>query len=143
MAPIHLSIALSVCVGTLSAYLAFRQGRNPYLWFCIGTFFGLIGVFALFIAPPKRKPQPTPPSTLPAIPEQVIIGPSDKFWYYLNEAHEQLGPMSFQALNRAWKQGTITIKTFVWHEQLSDWKPLEECIETKMPSTPTHTIYHK
>ncbi|MBX9744656.1 MAG: DUF4339 domain-containing protein [Chlamydiales bacterium] len=134
MIPIHVALALSLCVGTLSAYLAFRQGRNPYFWFCIGMFFGLIGVFALFIAPPKRKPQPTPPSIQSIIPEQVIIGPPDKFWYYLNEAHQQIGPMSFQALNKAWKLGIITIKTFVWHEQLSDWKTLEECIEIKAPN---------
>ena len=61
-------------------------------------------------------------------PHPVIIGPFDKLWYYLDPAHEKIGPMSFQALNQEWKQGKITPTTYVWHEELPDWKPLQEFI---------------
>ncbi len=124
------TLALSGCIGALSAYLAIRQGRNPYLWFFIGIFFGLLGILVMFFAPGKQKPRQTAVPAAPLI-EEILVGPTDKFWYYLDETHEQKGPMSFSALNKAWKQGTITTQTFVWNEEFSDWKPLKECIQTR------------
>ncbi len=124
------TLALSGCIGALSAYLAIRQGRNPYLWFFIGIFFGLLGVLAMFFAPVKHKPKQAAPQPL-LLTEEIIAGPTDKFWYYLDSAHAQKGPMSLSALNKAWKQGTITAQTFVWNEEFSDWKPLKECIQTR------------
>lgn len=123
------TLALSGLIGALSAYLAIRQGRNPYLWFFIGIFFGLLGILVMCFAPGKQKPKQTPLPQAPLV-EEIIIGPSDKFWYYLDEAHEQKGPMSFSALNKTWKQGTITAQTLVWNEDFSDWTPLKDCIQT-------------
>lgn len=126
-------LLLSTCIGTLSAYLAVKQRKNPYFWFFIGIFFGLLGVIAIFFAPPqKRKKQPANPW----ITESFIAGPSNKFWYYLDVSHKQVGPMSLAALSKAWKAGTVLSNTFVWHEDLTDWKPLEECIQTRKVPAP-------
>jgi hypothetical protein len=124
------TLAFSCCSGFLSAYLAFRRGRDPYVWFFIGVFFGFLGILALFFAPSKQRRKKNLPVEMPTF-EEIIIGPSDKFWYYLDAAHKQKGPMSFSALNKAWKQGTITTQTFVWQEEFSDWKPLQECIQRR------------
>jgi len=124
-----LTILFAALTGFLGAYLAKRRGRNPYLWFFMGSFFGILGAFAIFFAPSKKKPvrQPVEAAAAPELPPS-IQGPSDKFWYYLDPSHQQVGPMSHDALTAAWSQGKISLTTYVWHEELPDWKPLQELI---------------
>jgi len=113
-------------IGILSAYLAYRKGRNLYLWFFLGFVFGIFGILAIFFAPSeKKKPLSTP---IPVKPEPAIQGPKDKFWYYLDPVNEQHGPMSHDALTCALKDGKVTPSTFVWHEDLAEWKPLKEML---------------
>lgn len=128
--PIHLFIA--AIVGFLSAHIAKRRGRNPSIWFGIGFLFGILGILAIFLMPlPKKKQVPSPP--LPTSePEPYIDGPSDRFWYYLDTAHQQQGPMSHNALTTAWKKGEIASSTLVWHEELANWKELQELIKIKI-----------
>lgn len=111
-------------IGTISAYLAFKRGKNPYLWFFIGFLFGIFGIFAIFFTSPKKAPALTPKQ-----PVFRIEGPSDKFWYYLDPSNTQQGPMSRDAVNAAWKEGKINLSTYVWHEELPDWKPLKETLK--------------
>lgn len=117
---------ISACLfGSLSAYLAYKRGRNPYLWFFLGALFGIFGIMAVFFA---AGPKPAP-SALPAAPEPAIQGPKDKFWYYLDPANQQYGPMSHEALTSAWKEGKVGPSTFVWNEEWTEWKPLGESIK--------------
>lgn len=120
---IHTQLILSLLTGSLAAYLAHRQKRNLYLWFAIGAFLGLLGVLA-FLYFPKQKKSPV----LDA-PTAVLQGPTDKLWYYLDEQHQQQGPMSFSALARAWKEGKAKLETYVWHEELPEWKLLKEFVK--------------
>ncbi len=114
-------------MGSVSAYVAYKRGKNPYLWFALGILFGIFGIFAIFFAPGPRKRAKEPVAAKE--PVFVIDGPTDKFWYYLNPSHERQGPMSKEALTAAWKSGTIQPSTFVWHEDLTDWKPLKETLK--------------
>jgi len=119
------TLALSTCVGVLSAFMAFRRGKNPYLWFFIGALFGLLGIFALFLPSfQKKKPRAMGP-----LFKTSIVGPINKFWYYLDESHKQVGPVSLYALKKAWEGKQIHEKTFVWHEELEDWKMLENFLQ--------------
>ncbi len=115
-------------MGTLSAYLAKKRGKNPYLWFALGFFFGIFGIFALFFTSGAKKI----PTQMPKQPVLRIEGPSDKFWYYLDPTHNQQGPMSRDALTEAWKSGKIDLSTFVWHEELPEWKPLKDTLKTEL-----------
>ncbi len=115
----------SAIVGALSAYVAHRRGLNPYAWFALGFLFGIFGVFAIFFAG-KSKPQ-TPPVAVE--PTFIIDGPSDKFWYYLDPQNERQGPMSREAITHAWKSGKVNLATYVWHEELAEWKPLKNCLK--------------
>jgi hypothetical protein len=116
-------------LGCASAYLARKRGKNPLFWFATGFLFGLIGVVAILFAPkPKRK---TRKATPPRTPEPVLDGPVDKFWYYLDAAHITSPPMSHQAITKEWKSGRLSPKTFIWHEDLSNWTPLEEIVKLK------------
>lgn len=123
-------IIAATLLGAITAVFAHRRQRNPYKWFFIGFLFGMIGLLALFLFPPKRrKPvvhlasekEEQSPSSLP-----VIQGPSDKFWYYLDQARQQQGPMSHHALTSAFLQGKISLSTYVWNEDMADWKELQE-----------------
>jgi hypothetical protein len=132
--PIHLLIA--TIVGFLSAHLAARRGRNSFLWFGIGFLFGILGILAIFLIPSAKKKQNSEAKTLKAIPQLYIDGPNDRFWYYLDSTQQQQGPMSHNALTQAWKKGEIASTTLVWHEELPDWKELQELIKNKLEYTP-------
>lgn len=110
--------------GAVSAFLAHRQKRNPYLWFAIGFFFGILGVFSIFFSGNTRKKEPTTPRE----PIYTILGPSDKFWYYVDADHKQQGPVSRDAIFTQWKEGKLNGSTYVWHEELSEWKALKDYI---------------
>jgi hypothetical protein len=126
--PVHLLIA--TIVGFLSAHIANRRGRNSFLWFGIGFLFGILGILAIFLIPGAKKKQ-QPPILPQVTPQPYIDGPLDRFWYYLDSGHQQQGPMSLDALTKAWKRGEIAPSTLVWHEELTDWKELQELIKLK------------
>jgi hypothetical protein len=115
--------------GLLSAYLAHKQKKNIYLWFSIGFGFGLLGIMALFFLHQQKKPI-RKKGTNP-IPLASIEGPKDKLWYYLDPTHNRKGPMSLEALTSEWRQGKVFSSTYVWNEELSDWKLLENFLAKK------------
>lgn len=122
--PTPLMLLSATVMGSVSAYLAHKRGKNPYLWFGIGFLFGIFGIFAIFLLPRfsgKKRAKPTPPSW-------SLKGPSDKFWYYLAPGGEQKGPLSRDAIKKALDEGMIDHSTYIWHEELSDWIPLKETL---------------
>lgn len=123
------AILASTGIALFSAYLAHRRGRNPYLWFGIGFLFGLMGIMAIFFAPFQKKKKV--PLAKP-VPQPYISGPTDKFWYYLDNDRQQKGPLSHNALSKAWKEKEIQPTTLVWNEELTDWKSLQELIQERM-----------
>lgn len=130
LSPLHLASA--VAFGAFSAYFAYKRGRNPYKWFFIGFFFGLLGLFAavLFLPSSKKK---IPASIAVIKPQPRILGPSDKFWYYLDPQHKQVGPISYSALSDFLKKGSILPTTYVWNEDMDDWKILKELVVQTFP----------
>lgn len=124
-----LMIVSAIAIGAVSAYLAHKRGRNPFIWFAVGFIFGIFGIFAIFFASPKTKAPPQP--NVPAEPLLTIQGPADKFWYYLDPANQQQGPMSRDALSTAWKEGKINLTTYIWHEDLADWQLLKDALKAE------------
>lgn len=122
-----LTFIIALLMGALSSYIANRREKNPYFWFAIGFLFGLIGLITIFFIPKKKKKGEFPIVVVPSRPK--ILGPSDKFWYYLDPLHNRLGPISLDALSTELFQGKISPETFVWHEDLPDWKPLQEFLQ--------------
>lgn len=125
-----LSIFIWIVFGCVTAYFAKTRGRNVYGWFFIGLFLGLIGLCLVFIFPKKNLPvqKSDEPVTIDIVPD----APEDhknKFWYYLDETNKQMGPMSFNALVRDWKEGKVHPQTQVWNENLTHWKPFSEFLK--------------
>lgn len=101
--------------GLLCSYFAHRRGRNPYLWFGVGAFLGLLGIIAfLFLTPKRKKKQATPP----AAPHPMTF----RQWYYLDAEHTQQGPLPYPALITK----DLSPQTLVWNEDLTSWTPLSE-----------------
>lgn len=116
--------------GAISAFLAGKRGRSPYKWFFIGFLFGIFGLMAILLAPQKKGAQSIRALEIKAEPPvPAILGPSDKFWYYLDPLHQQQGPMSYTALTNAFRQGKISLATFVWNEEMTEWKALQEFVK--------------
>jgi len=118
MTDIKTIILVGSAVGGIAAYLATQKGKSPILWFAVGFFGGLLGLGCLlYFSRPKRKIQQVPPPVQPAC---------TKFWYYLDAENRQLGPLSLEGLRAASKEGKITDSTFVWNEDLENWKSWED-----------------
>jgi MFS family permease len=123
------TIIAAFLFGAISSYLAHRRGRSPVRWFFVGFLFGILGLFAVFLAPAMKRKAVQPALPPEEKPLPVIDGPSDKFWYYLDPAHQQQGPMSHNALTTALRQGKISLSTYVWNEDMPDWKILQEFVK--------------
>ena len=122
-----ISIIVSFLLGCQCRYLAQKKGRDQTIWFMAGAFFGIFALLVILFLPARIKVV----TVLPAEPpfEAISSLHAEKFWYFLDETKNQNGPMSFSALKSAWNKGTIRKKTFVWNEEMENWKHLEEVIK--------------
>lgn len=116
--PLPTLLAISCGMGLISAYFARRQGRpNPFFWFWVGFFLGAMGMVGLFLG--RRKPKvEEAPKPLPA-----LKGPAT--WYYIDPDRQQRGPISREGLLKELQSGKIAPTTLVWHEEITEWQPLQ------------------
>lgn len=118
-------MCLWIVQGLITAYIAHKKGRNPYLWFPIGCFFGIFGIFAVFFMKPVKKAEPAkerkPIATAFRLPHFL--------WYYLDEKSAQHGPMSSNALESALREGKLSLASYVWREGMAEWKCLSHVCE--------------
>jgi hypothetical protein len=131
------NLFMSLAFGAASAYMARARGKNPFLWFFLGMLFGIFGLlFIMFSKPqalgPKKAAEPDP-MTIDVTPKLDPIH-ENKCWYYLDPQNQQFGPMSFDGLKRAWKEGKVEDKTYVWNENLDDWLPFGDFIKENTTS---------
>jgi GYF domain 2 len=119
-------IYLVICwlsFGFISAYLAQKKGRSPFIWFSIGLMMGIFGIATLILMPKIEKNTPPPK------PKFNSFKRSDswlKMWYYLDPQHIQQGPFEFPDLIKTWKEKQINEATYVWGEGMKEWKKLSE-----------------
>jgi hypothetical protein len=125
------TLLISTLFGLMASYFAVRKKWNPYLWFFIGFIFGIFGLFAFFLSPQKkRRRRKSPQPKQQEAPKPILQGPADKLWFYLDTNHAQVGPISYSAMMKALHLGQISNNTYVWHENLEDWKKAEDLITT-------------
>ena len=136
------TLLFGLVLGAVCSYFAKTRGRDALGWFALGFFFGIFGLIALFIIPPKKQrleaqaSQPLEgsggnPDLTPPAPEIAPQAPSSELtlWYFIANA-EQEGPMSFDALARHFREGKISKDTFVWNEDMEGWKKICDLPET-------------
>lgn len=101
------------------------------IWFVTGGIFGILGLLALFILPSRKKTRVLEKPTVVLPPTFTLLSPlhADKFWYFLDKEKQQYGPMSFNALSKAKIEGTIGEQTYVWNEEMDNWKRFKDVIQ--------------
>ena len=114
--------------GGASSYFANQRGRDPFAWFLIGMFLGILGLLLLFLLPPLEESPRVVEEAPSEVPPQETETPNRlKAWYYIDQAGNQIGPVSFNQLKKA----SIQEGTFIWSEGMPEWKPLAELPELK------------
>ena len=122
-------LGMACMSGVLMGYMAHRSGKNGIKWFLVGALLGYL-LLPIFFFPFSKKKRARRQAQKKIY---MLTGPANKFWYYLDGTQTQMGPMSYSAIMNAWKAGKITPATYIWHEELPEWKPLQDLITTKMP----------
>lgn len=127
---------LLLLFGAATSYFANQRGRDPIIWFMIGMGLGILGLILLFILPPlKEQPEPHPveedeeslySQPFPRPAESLTHDYFIKDWFYLDQMHQQFGPVDFEGLRKVWEQGLVNRNSYVWHEGMADWKKVNE-----------------
>ena len=132
-----LSVLISFILGLGCSHFARQRGRKPLNWFIAGLFFGIFALIALFILPVRKRSKTSVSENLLSqkIPKLTILSPSheEKLWYFLDEQKTQIGPMSFDALSKAWNEGKVQEHTYVWNESMDNWQRFQEVIRPVQP----------
>jgi GYF domain 2 len=131
---LFLSFILWLLIGIATAYFANQRGRDPFIWFIVGMFLGLLGLALLFFLPSYSsegqlseesekhvETSPEEPAFSDRSHEYLI-----KEWFYLDGQRQQQGPMRFEALKSVWGQGRLSIESYVWCDGMENWKKIEE-----------------
>jgi hypothetical protein len=132
---------MSAFFGASCGYLAHKKKKNSFLWFAIGFFFGLFGLLFLFLqtlALPRQKTSLTiqkVEKTQEAPCLNSLSPYSDKMWYYVDSNHQPTGPISFHFLQKKIQEGSLSVSTLVWNEELPSWKKLQELLSKEELST--------
>jgi hypothetical protein len=108
-------------IGFVGAYVAKKRKLNPFFWFGICAFFGLIPLL-IFIFLPRflKKPKANTPPPVKAAPPLPF--PAETIWYYLDENEQQMGPMSFVKLQEMKFNKKLHEDTYIWNEIMTYWK---------------------
>ncbi len=123
----------AIFIGTLTAYLAKGRGRDPTKWFFVGMMGGIFGLIALYLFPiiepeasktDKPVPQIVPPE--PVVDELAIAN-----WYYLDAEHNTLGPVPLDMLKQLFRDGSMTLRSYVWCKGMEGWNRIEALPELK------------
>ncbi|PIS00177.1 MAG: hypothetical protein COT84_08885 [Chlamydiae bacterium CG10_big_fil_rev_8_21_14_0_10_35_9] len=136
----YISLFLAAVIGFICSFIASKKKRNPYLWFLSGFFFTVFALLILLLLPSKNQKIPSEADMKINKQEAIELEQTensveeegyqkildDKLWYYLDESNNQCGPMTLDALRNEWMEGKVKNTTFVWNEELPEWKPLQE-----------------
>ena len=141
-----LSFVLLLIIASFTSYYANRKGRNPAIWFVLGVLLGIFAPLILLFLPKVKqegdglptmtfsKPDPSlshlPPSP-PSSEEAIRQQEENKLWYYLDQDHQQIGPVSIVALRELWNRGKLDLNQFVWSEGMEKWEKVDTLPELK------------
>lgn len=121
---------LTLVLGILSIFFAKKRGyRNPYLYFFVGFLFGLFGIAFLMFGKSQKNVETSLVQEKPLRIFDILESKfGHKLWYYLDESMQQNGPVSASLLEEKLLTGQISSTTYVWNEELDEWKSLDTLI---------------
>lgn len=139
-------------IAGLTAYYAHFKGRNSLTWFFIALLIGFIAPLVLMFLPSLKKEeqtlikdQQTPLSNEPFPVQSAFDQPvnssfpltnlpeeENKLWYYMDQSHQQMGPVSIIALRELWHTARLELSSYVWSQGMVDWKKVDDLPELKI-----------
>ena len=112
------SIPYLIIIGITTGLIAYkRKGKNPYLWFMIGFFFGIFGLVGVFFA---KKNEPT------ALKEPTISLP-DGMWYVGFNGKTE-GPFSSKRVEELYLKKELSDEHALWSENIENWVKIKELL---------------
>ena len=121
-----ISILTWIFFGCAAALWSKSRGRSPLAWFFIGAVFGIFGLILLFflpaVVPQAKEVDEEIMEMKPAVQEEFLPA-SD--WFYLNEKKNSCGPVGMREMKELWGKGSLTNRSWVWHESIVDWKRID------------------
>ncbi len=142
-------IIFALIIACCTAYYANRKGRNPIIWFILGILLGIIAPLILLFLPTVNggrnveKPTMSVSNPDPLLRQQPPLPPpspaelkhqeeEEKLWYYLDQQHQQMGPVSIVALRELWNTGRLNLNSYVWTNGMSQWEKVDQLSELKV-----------
>ena len=136
-------VLLWLVFGIITSNVASTKGRDPFIWFFLGILGGWIALLVVFLLPAveERLEGTIPQDPISEDPEvgQVIdvtstaeemepvaVEEEDATWFFLNEEHEQQGPVTESKLQELFDEGKLSETSYVWRDGMEEWKPLKE-----------------
>lgn len=128
---------LLILISAATSYFASRKGRSPTIWFILGLLFGPFAPLVLLLLPsvksgedgmPSMTMLPPDPSSergsLQNLDSKSLNDEENKLWYYLDQNHEQVGPVSIIALRDLWNRGLLEMNQYVWSDGMVNWEKI-------------------
>lgn len=135
---------VSIVFAFICGYYSEKKGRSSIAWFILGFLFTFYALIVLFFLSPIKKDDAQFTMTVlppdPALKDELDLQPLPSFerykeenqlWYYLNDNHEQIGPVSMIALRDLWNRGLLEINNYVWSEGMENWEKIENLPDLK------------
>lgn len=119
-----LSFLVLCIIGAFTGQYAEKKGRSRNFWFVLTLLLGIFAPLILWFLPSLKKEDKT--SQLPKEAESTT-SPEEK-WYYLDEEHQTLGPITLPELKQLMTNGKVDASTLVWKQGMTDWKKMGETI---------------
>ncbi len=118
-------LLISFIWGWVTAYFANRRGREKITWFIAGFLFTFLALIVLYFLPDlSEKEDPLEGE------EDVHVSDHTSFdqhlWYYLSNARQTNGPLTFDELRQRWTQEQLQPTTYIWNETMDGWKRAED-----------------
>lgn len=123
---------LLILLVILGIGIAKRYQRNPFLWAILTLAFNCLPIFLLIWIEEKQKKKKSSPSPLRAPRLSPPPAESLVFWYYLDEKNCQQGPVPWDRIKRLWDEGILKAHSYVWNENLVEWKKAEEILKKQL-----------
>lgn len=142
-----LTMILWMLMGIATSYIASQRGRDPYIWFALGMFFGILAMLALVLMPPGKSQQELDKDQRTKeiverrekqmeeqekIEKAADLEPQSleaKEWFYLDKERQPQGPFSYYVIHELWESGVVDPQILVWTEGMSEWKKVQDIPE--------------
>lgn len=137
------STIMGIVFAFITAYYAEKKGRNVLGWFILGLLFTIFALLVIYFLPSLKDedesenshimsipPQNQPPSfqseTLIPLATDQIKQDENALWFYLDQNHKQIGPVSIFALREEWNRGLLELNSYVWTEGMEKWEKVDQ-----------------